>query len=409
MTPTPESLAPRPAGDSDAADLSPRLATDLPTVRLGYIPLTDCAPLAVAAEFGFGARHGIRLEVRAEPSWAALRDRLLCGEIDAAHCLYGLVYDVELGLLGVEREMAILMTLNRNGQAITVDNRLCEQGVRDGETLARWIRRAPPTTWAHTFPTGTHALWLYYWLAAHGIHPLEQVRTLTVPPPRMVARLGAGAMQGFSAGEPWSALGVSTGIGFTIATSQSIWPDHPEKVLACTRQFAHRHPDTARALVMTLLEAARYADDPANHEEVARLLVNCGHVDAPVDQVLPRLQGHYHDGLGRRWHDAHALTFHADGAVNYPYVSDGLWFMSQFHRWGLLPDDVDWEATVRAVNQTELYAEAAGALGIAVPATPMRSSVLMDGVRWDGQQARAVAERFAVHGRAAVPGDIAPG
>ncbi len=400
MSATPAERLDRRVADSDAPEL--------PVVRLGYVPLTDCAPLAVAAELGLGARHGIRIVTQPEPSWATLRDRLLCGEIDAAHCLYGLVYDVQLGLLGVQRDMAILMTLNRNGQAITVDNHLLEQGVRDGESLARWLRRSPPSTWAHTFPTGTHALWLYYWLAAHGIDPLDDVRTLTVPPPQMAARMAQQTMQGYCAGEPWSALGVYTGVGFTIATSQSIWPDHPEKVLACTRAFSERHPQTARALVMTLLEAARHADEPANHEEVARILVNCGYVQANVDQILPRLCGHYHDGRGSRWRDPHPISFHAGGTTNYPYTSDGLWFLSQFHRWGMLPDRIDFEATVQAVNQTAIYGEAASALGIPLPDSPMRSSVLMDGVRWNGDTPRESAEAFPVRARPLPAGHSAP-
>jgi len=384
-------------------------APEQPIVRLGYLPLTDCAPLAVAAVLDIGRRFGLHLELQAAPSWATLRDRLLCGEIDAAHCLHGLVYDVQLGILGVQRDMAILMNLNRNGQAITVDARLTDAGVRDGESLARWVRRTPSSSWAHTFPAGTHALWLCYWLAAHGIHPLEQVRMLTVPPPRMVERLGARGMQGFCAGEPWSAMGVHDGLGFTIATSQSIWPDHPEKVLASTRSWVNEHPNTARALVMTLLEAARYADDPAHHEAVARLLVGCAHVQAPLDRVLPRLQGHYHDGLGSRWRDTHAVRFHADGEANYPWVSDGLWFLSQFHRWGMLPESAPWEAIVHDVVQIRIYSEAAQALRVPLPSSPLRSSLLMDGVRWDGRDALAHAQAFPVHARQPTPCTIAPG
>ena len=232
-------------------------------VRVGYIPLTDCAPLVMAAAKGFDRKHGIELVLSREPSWAAIRDQLLTGELDAAHALYGLVYGVHMGIGGPRQDMAVLMTLNRNGQAITLSRRLHERGVKNGADLAGLIHQDMRRhTFAQTFPTGTHAMWLYYWLASHGVHPFRDINNVVVPPPRMTGHLAVGNMDGFCAGEPWNALAIHENAGFTVATSQDIWPDHPEKVLACGQRFVGEHPHLARALIMAVLEAARYLDTP---------------------------------------------------------------------------------------------------------------------------------------------------
>jgi nitrate/nitrite transport system substrate-binding protein len=216
------------------------------TVRIGFIPLTDCAPVVIAALKGFDKKYGITIVPTKEASWAAVRDKLVAGELDAAHILYGLLYGLELGIAGKPQQMANLMTLNQNGQAITLSSDLAEKGVRDLDGLKKLIgQQAPGTyTFAHTFPTGTHAMWLYYWLASAGINPFDDVRTVVVPPPQMVMNMRIGNMVGFCVGEPWNARAINDRIGFTAATSQSIWADHPEKssarVATGWRKPAHR-------------------------------------------------------------------------------------------------------------------------------------------------------------------------
>lgn len=201
------------------------------TVRVGFIPLTDCAPIAIASLKGFDKKYGITLVPTKEASWAAVRDKLIAGELDAAHILYGLLYGLELGIAGKPHSMANLMTLNRNGQAITLSSDLREKGVTDLGGLKRLIGQSAPGsyTFAHTFPTGTHAMWLYYWLASGGIDPFADVRTVVVPPPQMVMNMRIGNMVGFCVGEPWNARAINDRIGFTATTSQAIWPEHPEK------------------------------------------------------------------------------------------------------------------------------------------------------------------------------------
>ena len=401
------SVRPPATGENRASNVTPirprslRIAgSDAPektVVNVGFVPLVDCAAIAVAVALGFDRKHGITLRAQRNASWAAVRDKLASGAIDAAHCLYGLVYDVHLGVLGPREEMAVLMGLNQNGQAITLAGHLRDAGVTDAASLSQYVENTPRTlSFAQTFPTGTHAMWLNYWLAAHGIDPLTAVQTVTVPPPQIVTHMRLGAIDGSCVGEPWSGQAVREGVGFTVATSQQIWPDHPEKVLASTAAFTREYPNTARALIMTLLDAARYIDNPAHADEVARIVASRAYINTDVEQIAQRLRGVYQDGLGHSWQDAHALRFFGNGEVTYPWLSDGMWFLTQFQRWGLIGENIDHLAIARQVQQTSLYSEAATALRIAVPTSTLRSSTLIDGRVWDGTNPSDYARGFEI-------------
>lgn len=237
-------------------------APEKPSLNLGFMALSDCASVVVAATQGFAQAYGLSLNLQRQSSWAGLRDKLASGELDAAHSLYGLIYALQLGIGGsAATDMAVLMGLNQNGQGINLCAALQRQGVTSPEALERFVHQSrTKLTFAQTFPTGTHAMWLYYWLASQGIHPLLDVNSVVVPPAQMLAHLQAGRIDGFCVGEPWSAGAIEQGQGFTLATSQSIWPDHPEKVLGCTRAFVEQYPNTARALVMAVLAASRFIE-----------------------------------------------------------------------------------------------------------------------------------------------------
>lgn len=368
-------------------------------LNIGFMALTDAASVIVAATQGFAEKYGLTLNLQRQASWATLRDKLLSGELDAAHSLYGLIYGVQLGLSGAPAtEMAVLMGLNHNGQSINLSPALQDAGVCTGDALAqRAHQTGARLTFAQTFPTGTHAMWLYYWLASQGIHPLKDVDSVVVPPPQMLAHLKARRIDGFCVGEPWSAQAVDEQMGCTLATSQSIWADHPEKVLGCTRAFVEQYPNTARALIMAILEASRFIDQSEeNKRSTAQLISGGDYVDAPLSAIQPRFLGQYQDGLGHAWLDGHPLRFHAEGQVNMPYLSDGIWFMTQFRRWGLLRDDPDYLGIARQVQQLELYRQAATALEIQVP-NEMRSSQLLDGKYWDGSDPAGYARSFELH------------
>jgi len=376
-----------------------------PVLNIGFMALTDAASVIVAATQGFAEKHGLTLNLQRQASWATLRDKLLSGELDAAHSLYGLIYGVQLGLGGAPAtDMAVLMGLNQNGQSINLSPALQAAGVSTGSALAQRAHQpGAKLTFAQTFPTGTHAMWLNYWLASQGIHPLSDVDSVVVPPPQMLAHLKAMRIDGFCVGEPWCAQAVNEQMGCTLITSQAIWPDHPEKVLGCTREFAEQYPNSARALIMAVLEASRFIDESEeNQRSTAQLLSGSEYVDAPLSAIQPRFLGQYQDGLGHAWQDAHPLRFHAGGAVNQPYLSDGMWFMTQFRRWGLLRDDPDYLAIARKVQQLGLYRQAAEALGIDIP-SDMRRSQLLDGQVWDGSDPAVYARSFALHALADAP------
>jgi nitrate/nitrite transport system substrate-binding protein len=368
-------------------------------IRVGFLPLTDCAPIAMAVTLGLDRKYGIRIVAHREASWAAVRDKLVSGELDAGHALYGMIYGVELGIGSRQTDMAVLMTLNQNGQAITLSSQLAAAGVTGGAALAAHLRTTGRrAVFAQTFPTGTHALWLNYWLAAHGIDPLRDVRTVTVPPQQMVANIAQGRIDGFCAGEPWHAHAISNGAGFTASTSQDVWPDHPEKVLATTAEFARRHPHAARALVAALLEAARFIDASAeNRARTAHTIASAGYVNVRPATIEPRMQGHYTNGIGRSWDDAHPLRFHAGGAVNFPYLSDAIWFMTQQKRWGMLNTHPDYLAVASRVNRIELYRDAAHAAGVPLPDNTLRHSTLVDGTVWNAADPQAYADNFSIH------------
>ena len=372
---------------------------EIKEVKIGFIPLTDCAPIIVAAQMGFDKKYGIKITPSKEASWAGVRDKVVNGELHAAHVLYGLVYGVQMGIGGKQKDMNILMTLNQNGQGITLSSQLKEKGVTNGQTLKRLLdNENRDFTFAQTFPTGTHAMWLYYWLATYGINPMKDVKTIVVPPPQMVANMRIGNMDGYCVGEPWNARAIYDKIGFTAATTQDIWTDHPEKVLGCTAEFVAKNPNTALAMTKAILEASRYIDAQANRASVAKLISGKAFVNAPEDVILGRFVGDYDNGIGKKWKDPNYMQFFNDGKASYPYLSDGMWFLTQHKRWGLLKSDPDYLAVAKKVNRIDIYTEAAKSMGIAVPADPMRSSKLIDGVVWDGSNPKAYANGFKVKG-----------
>jgi nitrate/nitrite transport system substrate-binding protein len=375
-------------------------------VKVGFMPLTDCASLVMAAVLGLDEKYGIKLELHRQHSWSGMRDRLVQGQIDAAHALYGMVYGVENGIGSAATRMAVLMNLSRNGQSITLAASLARQGVTDLGSLAALVRRHTRRfTFAHTFPTGNHAMFLYYWLAAGGIDPLRDTQVVTVPPNQMAANLAAGHMDGFCAGEPWSGRAVQDGSGFTAVTSQDIWPDHPGKALGTTAAFADAHPHTCRALVAAVLEAGRWIDASHEHRDAAaEVLASPAYVHADRALIAARLHGEYDNGLGKHWRDPDPLQFFAEGEATFPYLSDGMWFMTQHRRWGLLREDVDYAAIAARVNRVALYREAAILAGVPAPSNAMRSSVLMDGRVWNGSAPDAYISSFPIRHHPAAAG-----
>src|SRR5690349_10097120 len=268
-------LAGLPAGWTGTA-----YADDSPEVkdmRFGMIALTDCASIVMAHELGYFKQFGINSVVSKEASWAVIRDKMNLGENHATHMLIGMPFASTMGLLGSPvKPMVIPWMLNRNGQAITLDNRLLKAGIKTPKDLKPVAEKGKasgtPLTFAMTFPPGTHAMWTRYWLGSGGIHPDKDVTLITIPPAQMVANMKVGKMHGFCVGEPWNARAIADDIGFTVTTTQKIWKDHPEKVRAFTEEFAEKNPKTVRAILRAITEASQYIDKLDNRPNVAEVV-----------------------------------------------------------------------------------------------------------------------------------------
>ena len=368
-------------------------------VKIGFIPLTDCASVVMASVLGIDKKYGVKIIPSKEASWAGVRDKLATGELDFAHVLYGLIYGVHLGVGGAKKDMAVLMTINRNGQGLSLSKRLADMGASTLEGLVALMKKEPREyTFAQTFPTGTHAMWLYYWLASAGINPFKDVKSIVVPPPQMVANMRVGNMDGFSVGEPWNHRAIIDKIGVSAATSQDVWQDHPEKVLGTTADFVKKYPNTARAVTAAILEASQWIDASLQNKlKMAETVAQKSYINTSVDAINERILGRYQNGMGKTWDDPNHMKFSDGGAVNFPYLSDGMWFLTQHKRWGLLKDHPDYLAVAKQINQIDIYKQAAAASKTPLPKDVMRTSKLIDGVVWDGKDPKKYADGFKVH------------
>ena len=373
-------------------------------LTIGFIPLTDMAPLAIASEKGFYKKYGLNCRIKKMASWAATRDAIQKGEIDAAHILTGMITGFSLGAADVGKHvprvpMAVLQMLNFNGQAITMKKAYLDAGIRTPVDIKKAItEKQLPLTFAGTFPIGTHALWIRYWLASGGVHPDKDIKLITIPPPQMVANMKTGNMDGFCVCEPWNAQAVEQGIGFTATTTQGIWKNHPEKVLGCTADFAKANPRTCAALVAGTLEACRWLDDLKNRPETAEIIGKTEYVNCKPETIVGRLMGKYVLTPGATEIDVPDFMRYFADHTNVPYYSHAMWFMSQHRRWGMLADKPDYIAEARQIMRQDLFTEGAKMADVALPGQ-MESrgkETLFDGTVYDPADPEAYAQQFVV-------------
>ncbi len=376
-------------------------ASDAPEtaeMRFGMIALTDCASIVMAHELGYFKKFGINSIISKEASWAVIRDKLALGENHASHMLLGMPFASTLGLLGSPKRPVIApWILNRNGQAITLSNKF--KGVKTAKDLKPFVDKAKadgtPLTFAMTFPPGTHAMWLRYWLASGGINPDKDVTLITIPPPQMVANMKIGKMDGFCVGEPWNGRAIADGIGFTVTTTQKIWPDHPEKVCAFTEQFAAKNPKSVKAALKALHFASQHIDQMTNRPAVAEVISRPTYINCPKEIILDRLQGKYVYGNGITEQDPNYMIF-SNRNCNFPQKAFGNWWLSQFRRWGMVKGDVAYKQVVDQVMRTDIYTEAMDELGVKTAVADMASIKLMDGT-FDPKNPEAYAKSFPIH------------
>jgi nitrate/nitrite transport system substrate-binding protein len=356
-------------------------ATSTPEVtgaKLGYIALTDSAPLIIALEKGFFAKHGMpNMLVEKQASWGATRDNMALGSaaggIDGGHILRPKVHLYATGRVMQNNQplpMYTLLNLNEDAQAISVAQAHADIGVGLDSSPLREVFAAKRAAGqevpvAMTFPGGTHDLWMRYWLAAGGIDPTRDVDLIVVPPPQMVANMKVGNMEAFCVGEPWNEQLVNQGIGFTAATTGEIWNLHPEKILGMRADWVDANPNATVALMMAVMEAQIWCDDPANKDEMAAIVGRRQWYNVPVADIVTRIKGEINYGNGRlETRPDLAMKFWRDGAVSYPWKSLDSWFITENKRWGTLPGDLDTKALVDATNRSDLWLEAAKGLGL---------------------------------------------
>ena len=394
-------MAGLPAGWAGAAyaDDSP----ETKQMRFGIIALTDNAPIVMAHELGFFKKFGIDSIVSKEASWAVIRDKLTLGENHATHMLLGMPFASTMGLLGSPvKPMIIPWLMNRNGQAITLGNKF--KGVvktaKDLKPLADKAKASgTPLTFAMTFPPGTHAMWIRYWLASGGIDPDKDVTLITIPPPQMVANMKIDKMDGFCVGEPWNLRAIADGVGYTAITTQKIWPDHPEKACAFTEEFAGRNPKAVKATLKALHLASEHLDKLENRPKAAEIISRPTYINCPKEIILDRLLGKYDYGNGIKEQDPNYMIF-SQRNCNFPSRTYGHWWLSQFRRWGMVKSAPDYSQVANRVMRPDIYTEAMKELGVKVTALDMQPVKLADST-FDPKNSEQYAKSFAIHHMAA--------
>lgn len=375
-------------------------APETPDVNFGMIALTDCSPIVIAHEKGLFKKYGINSTVTKGANWAAIRDNLSTGSIQATHMLIGMPLASTMGLAGSPRKpMVIPWLLNRNGQAISLKADWRGKIGADPKALKPFVDQAnklgEPLTFAMTFPPGTHAMWMRYYLAQGGINPDKDISLIVVPPAQMVANMKIGKMDGFCVGEPWNARSIADGIGFTSVSTQDMWKDHPEKVCAFTEEFAEKNPKTVKAVLKALHEASVWLDDLGNRPEQCDLVSKATYINCQKEIILGRLQGHYDYGDGRKKEDEFYMHFSRRNC-NYPQPKYAKWFLSQFRRWGMVTGKPDYEGVVKRVMSTDLYEEAMKEIGYAHGGLDNTPETLFDGITFDPANPEAYATGAAI-------------
>lgn len=363
-------------------------ALETKAAKLGFIALTDAAPLFVADEKGLFKKHGMtEVEVAKQSSWGATRDNLVLGSkangIDGAHILTPMPYLITTGATtanNVPVPMVILARLNLGGQCISVANEYkdlkvgLDNAAFKSALLQKRVKTGKPVSAAMTFPGGTHDMWMRYWMAAGGVDPNRDINTIVVPPAQMVANMKVGSMDTFCVCEPWNRQLINQKIGYTALTTSELWMNHPEKAFAMRADWVAANPNATKALLKAVMEAQMWCEDPRNRAEVAEICSRRRWINAPVEDVIDRVKGDFDYGTGRvEANSKFQMRFWKDHA-SYPFQSHDLWFLTENQRWGYLPPNLDTKALIAKVNREDIWRAAAKELGVAAKDIPASTS-----------------------------------
>jgi nitrate/nitrite transport system substrate-binding protein len=407
-------------------------------IKLGFIKLTDCAPLVIAYEKGYFEDEGLFVTLEAQANWKVLLDRVIDGQLDGAHMLAGQPLGATLGI-GTQADIITAFSMDLNGNAITVSNQVWSEmkphvPMKDGrpvhpikadalKPVVKAMKDAgKPFKMGMVFPVSTHNYYLRYWLAAGGLNPGlytaadtngntgADVRLSVTPPPQMPATMEAGTINGYCVGEPWNQQAVFKGIGVPVVTDEEIWPNNPEKVFGVSRAWAEKNPNTHVAILKAMMRACMWLDaSMANRIEAARILSKPNYVGANEAVIANSMTGTFEFEKGDKRAMPNFNIFFKNDAT-YPFYSDAIWFLTQMRRWGQIPQSKpdSWYLDVaKKVYRPDIYQQAAKALiaeGKARPTDfPLKSDSFrgpqggfIDGLTFDGKKPNAYLKQFKI-------------
>ena len=387
------------------------------TVRLGYIPIFEAAPLIIAQEKGFFTKYGmIGVQVLKQASWGSVREIWWSGKPVVAsrvpnfrcRCLIW-IGEGKITTQNQKIPMYVLLQTSTQGNGIAISNKHAGKNIHLDTSKAKAYfnelkAKNTPFTADYTFPAANQELWIRYWLAAGGINPDTDVKLIVVPPAQTVANMKTGAMDGFSTGDPWPYRILAENIGFMGALTAQIWPDHPEEYFAMRADWVDKHPKATKALLKGIMEAQQWCDKPENRKELAEILAKREYFNLAIDILSPPLSGNYTMGDGQTsindvkqgplfWKDA-------KGSVSYPYKSHDTWFLTENVRWGMLPANTDIKALVDKTNREDLWKEAAKEAGIVEAEIPKESTrgveTFFDGIKFDSTDPAAYLKSLKI-------------
>ena len=409
-------------------------------LKLGFIKLTDMAPLAIAKEKGFFEDEGLYVTLEPQANWKVLLDRVITGELDGAHMLAGQPLAATIGY-GTKAHIVTPFSMDLNGNGITVSNAVWEQMKKNVPAGAAGKPQHPikadalkpvidgyksqgkPFNMGMVFPVSTHNYELRYWLASGGINPgfysptevagqIKADALLSVtPPPQMPATLEAGTIDGYCVGEPWNQAAVAKGIGVPVITDYEIWKNNPEKVFGLTAEFTEQNPNTTLALTKALIRAAEWldADNNANRAEAVEILSKPEYVGADAEVIANSMTGTFEYEKGDKREVPDFNVFFRYNAT-YPFYSDAIWYLTQMRRWGQIPefkDDSWYDETAKSVYKPDLYMKAAELLveegnakkedfPFGTDGYKPATTDFIDGVSYDGKKPNAYIDSLSI-------------
>ena len=386
------------------------------SVKLGFLPVVDSAPLIIAKEKGFFTKHGAKnVEVAKQASWSALRDNIEIGSagggIDGGHFqspIPELISEGKITKRNQKIPMYILARMNTHGVGISVVNQYQKLGVNlDSSPLRNIFAQAKSKgnkiKCAITFPSSSIDLWLRYWLAAGGINAEEDASIFVIPPSQVVSSMKQGTMDIFCATDPWNARIVNQKIGFTAVTSGEIWKNHPEKVFTMRADWVDKNPELVKAVLAGIMEAQQWCDKSENKDELCRILAEKNYVNAPISDIEGRIKGKFDYGDGRVVENPSlAIKFwSSEGtSISFPFKSHDTWFLTENIRWGKISANTDVKKIVNTCNREDLWREVAKSLGVADADIPKTSSrgieTFFDGIKFDPDNPQAYLQSLKI-------------